>query len=238
MQAPARLRRRRLARAAHAADEHARQPRAAPGVARARRAAATTRRRSASALRSSRRMSRLVSDLLLLARADAGRAGARIECDLAAIAAAAVDEVEPVAGDHELSARRRRDGAGRWQPRRASPHGRQPARQRVDPHAADDAGRGPRHAARATSGARRRGRRPRVPRGPARPGLRALRARQRPRRPRAGRRDRPRARDRALGRRRPRRLGRGRRSRTPEGRGSPSACRSASAPSGPRAARV
>ena len=58
---------------------------------------------TASALRSSRRMSRLVSDLLLLARADAGRAGARIETDLADIASAAVNEVEPVAGEHELS---------------------------------------------------------------------------------------------------------------------------------------
>jgi two-component system, OmpR family, sensor kinase len=58
---------------------------------------------AASALRSSRRMSRLVSDLLLLARADAGRIGARTECDLAEIAAAAADEVSPVAGERELS---------------------------------------------------------------------------------------------------------------------------------------
>ena len=58
---------------------------------------------TASALRSSRRMSRLVSDLLLLARADAGRVGARIETDLAEIAAAAVHEIEPVAAEHELS---------------------------------------------------------------------------------------------------------------------------------------
>ena len=55
-----------------------------------------------SALRSSRRMSRLVSDLLLLARADAGRTGARKECDLAEIAAAAA-EVEPVSNGRELS---------------------------------------------------------------------------------------------------------------------------------------
>jgi two-component system, OmpR family, sensor kinase len=55
-----------------------------------------------SALRSSRRMSRLVSDLLLLARADAGRTGARRECDLAEIAAAAAAEVEPVIGGREL----------------------------------------------------------------------------------------------------------------------------------------
>src|SRR6266508_4625117 len=57
---------------------------------------------TASALRSSRRMSRLVSDLLLLARADAGRAGVRRECDLAEIARAAAAEVEPVAYRHEL----------------------------------------------------------------------------------------------------------------------------------------
>src|SRR5204863_5947532 len=42
----------------------------------------------AGALASSRRMSRLVSDLLLLARADAGRIGSRRECDLAEIGAA------------------------------------------------------------------------------------------------------------------------------------------------------
>ena len=35
------------------------------------------------ALSSSRRMSRLVSDLLLLARADAGRTSTRVACDLA-----------------------------------------------------------------------------------------------------------------------------------------------------------
>jgi two-component system OmpR family sensor kinase len=56
-----------------------------------------------SALRSSKRMSHLVSDLLLLARADAGRAGARRECDLAAVAAAALSEVRPVANGHQLT---------------------------------------------------------------------------------------------------------------------------------------
>jgi signal transduction histidine kinase len=56
-----------------------------------------------SALRSSRRMSRLVSDLLLLARADAGRTGARRECDLTAVAAAALSEVRPVANGHRLT---------------------------------------------------------------------------------------------------------------------------------------
>jgi len=56
-----------------------------------------------SALGSARRMSRLVSDLLLLARADAGRTGVRRECDLAAVAAAALSEVRPVADGHRLT---------------------------------------------------------------------------------------------------------------------------------------
>jgi signal transduction histidine kinase len=56
-----------------------------------------------SALRSSRRMSRLVSDLLILARADAGRTGARRPCDLADVAAAALSEVRPVANRHRLT---------------------------------------------------------------------------------------------------------------------------------------
>jgi two-component system, OmpR family, sensor kinase len=56
----------------------------------------------AGALGSSRRMRRLVSDLLLLARADAGRSGPRRSCDLAEIAAAAVAEVRPVADGHAL----------------------------------------------------------------------------------------------------------------------------------------
>jgi two-component system, OmpR family, sensor kinase len=55
-----------------------------------------------SALRSSRRMSRLVADLLLLARADAGRIGERTECDLAEIAGHAAAEVAPVTGDRDL----------------------------------------------------------------------------------------------------------------------------------------
>ncbi len=56
-----------------------------------------------SALQSSKRMGRLVSDLLLLARADAGRTGTRHECDLAAVAAAALSEVRPVADGHRLT---------------------------------------------------------------------------------------------------------------------------------------
>lgn len=56
----------------------------------------------AGALGSSRRMRRLVADLLLLARADAGRAGPRRACDLTAIATAALAEARPVAPGHEL----------------------------------------------------------------------------------------------------------------------------------------
>ncbi len=55
-----------------------------------------------SALSSTKRMSGLVSDLLLLARADAGRRVARTDLDLAAIAAGALEEVGPLAGDRHL----------------------------------------------------------------------------------------------------------------------------------------
>ena len=58
-----------------------------------------------SALRSSKRMSRLVSDLLLLARADAGRTTPRSEVDLGEVATAAVSEVRPVADGHRLTIR-------------------------------------------------------------------------------------------------------------------------------------
>jgi signal transduction histidine kinase len=51
-----------------------------------------------SALRSSRRMSRLVSDLLLLARADAGRLAPHRRCDLAEIAGEAAAEAAPLMG--------------------------------------------------------------------------------------------------------------------------------------------
>jgi signal transduction histidine kinase len=56
----------------------------------------------AGALGSSRRMRRLVADLLLLARADAGRAGPRRPCDLAQVAKTAVDEVRPTTDGHHL----------------------------------------------------------------------------------------------------------------------------------------
>ena len=57
----------------------------------------------ASALRSSKRMNRLVGDLLLLARADAGRVGRRAECDLALIASEALIEVGPVSDGHRFT---------------------------------------------------------------------------------------------------------------------------------------
>jgi signal transduction histidine kinase len=56
----------------------------------------------ASALGSSQRMRRLVSDLLLLAQADAGHVTLRAPVDLGEIASAAVDEVRPVANGHPL----------------------------------------------------------------------------------------------------------------------------------------
>jgi signal transduction histidine kinase len=55
-----------------------------------------------SALRSSRRMRRLVADLLLLARADVGREAPREPVDLSRAAIEAVAELEPVAGGHAL----------------------------------------------------------------------------------------------------------------------------------------
>jgi two-component system OmpR family sensor kinase len=56
-----------------------------------------------SALRSSQRMSRLVADLLLLARADSGRVSDRTDCNLAEIAGNAASEVAPVAGQRTLN---------------------------------------------------------------------------------------------------------------------------------------
>ncbi|MDQ3721177.1 MAG: HAMP domain-containing histidine kinase, partial [Actinomycetota bacterium] len=58
---------------------------------------------AASALRSSRRMRRLVADLLLLARADAGRQVARRPVDLSAVAREAAAEAAPLAAEHQLA---------------------------------------------------------------------------------------------------------------------------------------
>ena len=56
-----------------------------------------------SALRSSRRMRRLVGDLLLLARADAGREAPRRPLDLAAVAREAVAEAAPLASEGQVT---------------------------------------------------------------------------------------------------------------------------------------
>ena len=61
------------------------------------------REMAGSALRSSRRMRRLVADLLLLARADAGREGLREAVDLASVVSDAAAEAVPVAAGHELT---------------------------------------------------------------------------------------------------------------------------------------
>ena len=61
------------------------------------------REAAASALRSSLRMRRLVADLLLLARADAGRMTAHEPVDVSSIVTEAAAELEPVAGGHEIS---------------------------------------------------------------------------------------------------------------------------------------
>jgi signal transduction histidine kinase len=59
---------------------------------------------AASALRSSKRMRRLVADLLLLARQDAGRVPIQHRpVDLSEVVAGAAAELEPVAGDHDIS---------------------------------------------------------------------------------------------------------------------------------------
>jgi signal transduction histidine kinase len=55
-----------------------------------------------SALRSSRRMRRLVADLLLLARTDVGRVVRREPCDLAQIVVEAASELGPVSAAHEI----------------------------------------------------------------------------------------------------------------------------------------
>lgn len=58
-----------------------------------------------SALASSRRMRRLVSDLLLLARADGGREATHEPLDLARVTDSALAEVRPLAENHRLRAR-------------------------------------------------------------------------------------------------------------------------------------
>ena len=89
-----------------------------------------------SALRSSKRMGRLIGDLLLLARADAGRLTAHSRLDLAEVAGEAAAEVAPLMGDRRLVVENEHRLRGRRQPRRTPPSRPQPARQRDPPHAA------------------------------------------------------------------------------------------------------
>jgi two-component system OmpR family sensor kinase len=58
---------------------------------------------ASSALRSSRRMRRLVADLLLLARTDVGRVVAHEPCDIAQIVVEAAGELGPVSSAHDIS---------------------------------------------------------------------------------------------------------------------------------------
>jgi len=58
---------------------------------------------ASSALRSSRRMRRLVADLLLLARSDVGRVVAHERCDLVQIVIEATAELGPVSSEHDIS---------------------------------------------------------------------------------------------------------------------------------------
>ncbi len=55
-----------------------------------------------SALRSSERMTRLVSDLQLLAKADSGRSGDRVPCDLSEIAGNVAAELKPLCDNHRV----------------------------------------------------------------------------------------------------------------------------------------
>ena len=120
-----------------------------------------------SALRSSRRMRRLVADLLLLARHDAARQAPHTPTDVGQVLVEAAAELGVIADGHELSIERqprdRRRRARRAAPPDAEPHG-----ERDPPHAARHAGARGGRARRRPCAPDRRGRRARHPRGPAR----------------------------------------------------------------------
>ena len=158
-----------------------------------------------SALRSSQRMSRLVADLLLLARADAGKRGGHRRCDLAEVAGNAAAEAAPLMGDREL---RVENEHPLWL------EGNRDELHRMVLNLLDNAARhtppgSTRGAAPASRGRRRgaRGRRRRPGDRPraARPGLRPLRPGRGPGRHRRRRRQRPRPGDRQRRRGLPRR---------------------------------
>ncbi len=123
-----------------------------------------------SALRSSRRMRRLVADLLLLARSDVGRVAPRAPCDLAQLALEAAAELGPLSADARGLCRRP-PGGRTGRPRRPPPARAQPRGERAAPHAAGDGDRSVHAAVPARrrrrragrGGAHGRGRRTRVP---------------------------------------------------------------------------
>ena len=94
-----------------------------------------------SALTSTKRMSGLVSDLLLLARADAGRRVATTDMDLAAIAAGALEEVQPLAGGRRLESQLEGPLPLQGNPDELHRLVRQPARERGPAYAGADHGR-------------------------------------------------------------------------------------------------
>ena len=154
------------------------------------------------ALRSARRMRRLVGDLLLLARADAERTRPRLATRLDEVLTEAASEIEPVAESHELSVSAEPVVVSGARDESASA-GPEPDRKRGQAHATG-------HAHPRLDGARGRqrgagggGRRARDPTGARRPRLRAVRAQ----RSRWGAWLRTRAVDRSRGRRVARRIG-------------------------------
>ena len=92
------------------------------------------RETAASALRSTRRMRRLVADLLLLARADAGRTARTSRSTSSDVVIEAAGELEPVAGDHALAVDARAGRDRRRRARRAAPPRAQPDGERAQAH--------------------------------------------------------------------------------------------------------
>ena len=141
-----------------------------------------------SALRSSKRMSRLVADLLLLARADAGPDRRAPALRPGRDRRQRGRRGRPAGTGDRAQRRERPADPGRGQPGRAAPDGGQPARQRRPPH---PPGSSIELRLRQDRGARRRGRgrrrRPRDPAEAAGADLRPLRPRRRPGRHGGGR---------------------------------------------------
>ena len=109
------------------------------------------RQAAASALRSSRRMRRLVADLLLLARSDSGQELRLAPVDLGAVAVDAVSEAGVLSADHVLEVVAEPGLVVDGRTRRTAPAGAEPRRERDQPHAAGHAHRGPRRRLRRTA---------------------------------------------------------------------------------------